>query len=174
MGKLYQAVVSFFTEDGWHFLEREEDSTVLMTVKGSVTEFQCRAIALEDRQQFIFYSVCPIKVPEERRAAALELIARINYRLVIGSFQINLDDGTVLFVTSIDVENDSLTPALIRNLVGANLATMDKLLPCILSLSFGNCSAQEALASVWQDPQPTEGLPPPSWWARLFDREGQQ
>lgn len=174
MGKLYQAVVNFFTEDGWHFIEQEDKSALIMIAAGATTEFLCRAIALEDQDWFVFYSVCPVKVPEERRTAALELIARINYRLVIGSFQINLDDGKILFVTSVDVEGDSLTPALIRNLVRANLITMDKFFPCILALVYGNCPPQEALTHIGQQPQPAADLPPPSWWAQLFEREEHQ
>lgn len=173
MGKLYQAAVQFFADDGWHFTEHEDGGSLTMTVSGSTAVWQCRAVALEDQDRFLFCSISPIRAPEELRVGVLELIARINYRLVLGHFDLNVDDGQIIFTTAIDVEGDTLTPALIRNLVYANLTTMDRFLPSIFALIHGNCSPQEALARIEQKTQSAsaEELPPPSWWTRLFDRQ---
>lgn len=173
MGRLYQAAVQFFADDGWHFMEHEDGCFLTMAVSGSTAVWQCRAVALEDQDCFLFYSICPIRAPEELRTRVLELIARINYRLVLGRFDLDIDDGQIIFTTAINVEGDTLTPALIRNLVYANLATMDRFLPSIFALIHGNCSPREALARIEQKTQSASGeeSPPPSWWARLFDRQ---
>jgi hypothetical protein len=46
------------------------------------------------------------------------------------------------------VEGDELTPALVKNLVYANLSTMDRYLPGIMGVVYANLSPQQAIAQV--------------------------
>jgi hypothetical protein len=54
-------------------------------------------------------------------------------------------DGEIRYKTSIDVENDKLSDAILRNLVYANLWTTDRYLPGILSVIYGDVTPVEAI-----------------------------
>ena len=57
-------------------------------------------------------------------------------------------DGEVRYRTSIDVEDASLPPALIKNLVYTNIGTFDRYLPGIMAVIYGNTSPEDAIHQV--------------------------
>jgi hypothetical protein len=75
-------------------------------------------------QQCAVYSVHPRLVPAERRADAAAWMAMENYDLVVGGFEMDLEDGEVRFRTSLDVTGDRLSEALFDRLLVINLAEM--------------------------------------------------
>lgn len=126
MGELFDIAYKYFTDDEWYFVQLDSRPVLQMSYQGSNGKWTCYADANDEKHTFCFYSVCPINIPEEFRQSAAEYIARANYGLRIGNFELDFNDGEVRFKTSIDVENDRLVAPLIGNLVAANLWTMDR------------------------------------------------
>ena len=148
MGRIYDAMVGFFRDDSWKFAQLEGQPSLLMTVTGKNANFICYAKAREEQEQFIFYSVYPVKAPVEKRFLVAEYIARANYGLVIGNLELDMSDGEVRYKTSIDVEGAQLTSSLIRQLVYTNLSTADRYYPGFASLVYANISPEQAVAQV--------------------------
>jgi len=148
MGPILETAVRFFTEDDWKFTRIEGKPILSLPCSGHNGNWQCWAEAREEQQQFLFFSVCPVKVPEGKRGAVAEYLTRANYGLVIGNFELDFRDGEVRYKTSIDVEDAELTPALVKNLVYANLSTMDRYLPGIMGVIYGNLTPQQAISQV--------------------------
>lgn len=148
MTEIFDIVRRFFTDDEWYFLQMDNQPILQMSFQGKNGKWTCYAQVKEDQQIFFFYSVSPVNVPEEKRMAAAEFITRANYGLKIGNFELDFTDGELRYKTSIDVENDRLTTALVSNLVYANLWTMDRYLPGILSVVYGDVSPVEAVERV--------------------------
>jgi hypothetical protein len=123
IGKIYRAMIKFFSEDDWAFAKLQGESTLKLAFQG--------------KHGFIFYSICPLQILETRQASLLELIARVNSGLAMGNFEFNFTDRTVHFKTSIDVTGDRLTPALIKRLVYTNVLMMDQYLPGIEAVLAG-------------------------------------
>ena len=96
----------------------------------------------------IFYSFCPLQAPAERRLAVAEFLTRANYGLIIGNFELDFGDGEIRYKTSLDVDTDRLTPALMKQLVYANVLTLDQYLPGILAVIEGSSLPEEAIAGV--------------------------
>jgi hypothetical protein len=101
--------------------------------------------------QFVFYSVSPVNVPEHKRPEIAEFITRANYDMVIGNFEMDYGDGEVRFKTSIDVEGTELTPELLKPLLYANVLMMDQYLPGIMSVIYADVSPETAVAQVESD-----------------------
>jgi len=148
VGEILDAAISFFKEDGWRFSQLEEQPVLTMGSQGENGQWTCFAHAREEQAQLLFYSVCPANAPEDRRMAAAEFLTLANYGLFIGNFELDMDDGEIRYKTSIDVKGDRLSPALVRPLVYANLFMMDKYLPGIMSVIYGNVEPAEAVAKV--------------------------
>ncbi|MFN6570946.1 YbjN domain-containing protein [Dendronalium sp. ChiSLP03b] len=142
------ATIAFFTNDDWTFTKIQGKPILQMGYQGKNGQWLCYARANEAPQQFAFYSICPTIAPEERRLAIAEFIARANNGIVIGNFELNFSSGEILYKTSIDVESDRLTSALIKRLVYANVITIDQYLPGILAVIEGRLSPTEAIAFV--------------------------
>lgn len=139
---------SLFDADGWPYTPIDGTTTLRLAFKGESGQWICYARALEEREQFVFYSICPVCAPTEQRPAMAEFLARANYGLIIGNFELDFDDGEIRFKTSIDVEGDELSPALIRQVVYSNVAMMDTYLPGILAVLYGDVSPMDAIARV--------------------------
>ena len=85
-----------------------------MNFKGEQGEWRCYTEIRETPPQFVFYSLCPVKAPTEKRQLIAEFLTRANYDLLIGNFEFDFEDGEIRYKTSIDVEGSSLDSALIQ------------------------------------------------------------
>ena len=131
---LLKTIIHFFTIDDWTFTKLQGQPVLQVACQGKNGQWFCYAHAKEHQQQFIFYSICPITAPEDKRQTTAEFLTRANYGMAIGNFELDLDDGEIRYKTSIDVEGSTLEPALINQLVYANVVTMDQYLPGILAV----------------------------------------
>jgi hypothetical protein len=135
------AVNVFFEAEDWIVNHPENDPNAWTTgFQGENGQWPCYAEIKPDKAQFVFYSICPTNTPENKRALMAEFLTRANYGLLIGNFEMDYADGEVRYKTSIDVEHDRLSPALVLNTVYANISLMDTYLPGILKLIYSDAS----------------------------------
>jgi hypothetical protein len=145
---LYEALNSFF-ESGW-FVARNDEEQFLRLIylgKKGVT-WTCYAQAQEDEHMFIFYSVWPDNVAEEKRLAMAELLTLINYGLKIGNFEMDFDDGEIRYKTSVMLEDDAWAESNIKPVVFFNVGMMDQYTPCLKALQDGDSTPAEAAALI--------------------------
>jgi hypothetical protein len=110
--------------------------------------FSCAARVDEETGVLSFYTLCPFSVPQGRMAQALELVARLNWGHALGALELDVDTGELRFKTSIDVEGAGLDEALVGNLVYANVASIDSMLPALTAALVQGASVRAALASI--------------------------
>ncbi|HEX8845922.1 MAG TPA: YbjN domain-containing protein [Pyrinomonadaceae bacterium] len=149
MGEILDTAISFFNGDGWTFTQLEGRTVLQLSARTEPgQQWNCFAEAREEQSQFIFYSVSPVNAPEERLPDVAEFLTRANYGLIIGNFEMDWTDGEIRCKTSIDVEGDRLTEALVRQLVYANVRLTGRYLPGILALIEGSATPTEAIARI--------------------------
>lgn len=147
-GPLFTAMVDFFEDDKWPYTVVTGEPVLSMHFVGSNGHWICYAQAREEQQQFVFYSVCPMAMPDFKRVAVAEFVTRANYGMIIGNFELDFNDGEVRYKTSLDVEGTYLSPPLIRQAVYANVLMMDRYLPGLLALVYNDITPAEAVAQV--------------------------
>ncbi len=150
-------LLKFFTEDDWQFTKLQGDSALLLAFQGENGEWTCYAKAREEQQQFVFYSICSFSSSDETRSTITEFLTRANYGMTIGNFELDYSDGEIRYKTSIDVEGDQLTPALVKNLVYTNVTMMDTYLPGISAIVHEGLSPEAAIATV-ENPNSVEAF----------------
>jgi hypothetical protein len=148
MGEILDIATTFFKEDGWPFQQLEGQPILQIGFQGDNGQWTCFAQAREEQAQFVFYSVCAAKAPEARRPALAEFLTRANYGLIIGNFELDWGDGEVRYKTSLDVEGDRLTPALVKQMTYANVVMMDRYLPGIMRVIYGDVPPAQAIAEI--------------------------
>lgn len=146
--QIFNLLVEFFEEDNWTFQWMEGTSVLSMGFAGKNGKWQCYAQAREPQQQFVFYSVVPVNAPPEKRPIVAEFITRANYGMIMGNFEMDYSDGEIRYKTSIDVEGDELSHPLIRQVVYANVIITDRYLPGLMSVIYGNASAEKVLLEI--------------------------
>jgi hypothetical protein len=156
---ILETVIDFFTEDDWTFTKLQGQPVLQMAYRGDNGSWNCFAQARESQTQFVFYSIYPTQAPADQRIAMAELITRANYGLTIGNFEMDFNDGEIRYKTSIDVEGDTLTTELIKQLVYANVAMMDQYFPGILAVIEEKTSPMEAIAQIENPPPITPDEP---------------
>jgi hypothetical protein len=145
---IFEEVVNFFKADGWPFIQLVGQPALQIAFQGKNGQWTCYARVRTEQQQFVFYSISPVNAPEDKRLAIAEFLTRANSGMIIGNFELDFANGEISYKTSIDVEGDRLSSALIQRVVYANVTMMDEYLPGILSVIYGNLSAEEAIAQI--------------------------
>ncbi len=146
---VYDMLLSFVEGEKWKSEPLPDQGAVSYVFDGNNGPWRTYAKAFEQDRQIAFYGVLPFTIEEDRRAAAAELITRINFGVVIGNFEMDFDDGEVRFKTSLDFEGEEpLSTTLILHLARANLSVMDHYIPAFVALTAGDKSPAGALAEV--------------------------
>lgn len=153
MGRILKGISTFLEDDfGADGLEPPEDGALLFRYDdGEDRQWGCMAVADEDAEQLMFYSVWLEEVPKARRDEVMAFVTRANYGLHVGNFELDLDDGEVRLKTSIDIENIELTQQLCRNLVDMNLALMGRYIDGLAAVVAGEYAARDAIAEIEDD-----------------------
>ena len=81
-------------------------------------------------------------------AAVSEFITRANFGMIIGNFELDLSDGEVRYKTSVDLEGVDIQSNMLRNLLYANVLTMDKYFTGLMRVIYGGITAQEAIQEI--------------------------
>jgi len=145
---MINTVIRFFQEDGWPYDQPEGTPFIRLHFQGNNGQWTCLAQVREEQAQFLFYSVCPFKAPEDTRLAVAEFLTRANNGLVLGNFELDFSDGAIRFKTSIGVEGDQLSTALVEQVVRPNVFMMDRYLPGIMQVIYNHTPPAEAIAAI--------------------------
>lgn len=149
-GELITEVTAYLNSAGlsWQGVEGRADMVQLAVPGPSGTPYLLLAQELEAQQQVLVYAVHERKVPEHRRQAVAEFVARANYGLPIGNLELDFSDGELRFKTSVDVEGGKLTRKMVENLVVINLQTMDRYAAGAMRVAYDNARPGDAIAAV--------------------------
>ena len=146
--RAFATLSQFLKDDGWYPQQLDEKTIHRVYFAGENGELRCYAQVRVDLEQFLFYVIAPVKAPENMRALVAEYIARANYGLRIGNFEMDYTDGEVRFKSGLDFEGEHLTPAFIKNAMYPAVHTMDFYLPGLLGVMYGNKTPLEAIRSI--------------------------
>lgn len=145
---LRDQVKNFLIQDRWKILDSGDPETIWVSFVGASAIWNCYVLPREADQELIFYSLFPFPVPPEKRRDMAEFICRANYGLGIGNFELDFTDGEIRYKTSIDVTNSELTPALIRNVIYANVVLFDRYFSGILEVIEGEANPEAAIERI--------------------------
>lgn len=143
--QIFNSMVEFFEEDAWEFNWMDGLPVLSLGFSGQNGKWTCYAQAREEQEQFVFYSVCPLNAPEDKRQAIAEFITRANYGMIIGNFEMDFDDGEIRYKTSVDVEGATLLAPIVKQLVYANVLIMDRYLPGLMAVIYSDIDPQEEI-----------------------------
>jgi hypothetical protein len=97
-----------------------------------------------DPPRLAIYSVYPDQTDPEARSEVAELLTRLNYGMYIGNFELDLDDGSVRFKTSLELADAELTAAMFDRLLAVNLQEAKRHARVVSDVAAGELLAVDA------------------------------
>ena len=134
--RVFNAVVRCFKDNHWKYLWIEIGGEIrlftLVQMKNS--DFLCMGRVREEKNEFVFYTYYDMKVPESKRQEAAEFFARVNDGLMIGNFEMDMEDGQAYFRAGIAVADQHISSSEIKYLMLIGLSTTDYYLPGLMTV----------------------------------------
>jgi hypothetical protein len=128
---LLEELKTVFVENGWPFSEVRGAPVLLSELSGALGRWKFYAQVVEAHDLILFYSVCPLRVPEDRRDEVSRFLTRANYGLAAGNFELDYEDGEIRYKTVLQLQGDGLDGITLKRLVRANGIAMETYLPGI-------------------------------------------
>jgi hypothetical protein len=148
MGRILDMVKRFLEQDDWPVSMVEGRSVVKTGFEGKNGQFTCYAQERKEQEQFVFYSIFPVRTPENKMSEVAEFITRANYGMIIGNFEVDYGDGEIRYKTSVDVEESDFSEPLARHMIYANVLTMDKYFPGLMRVLYAGINPVSAIEEV--------------------------
>jgi hypothetical protein len=145
---LLEDLVAYVEAEGWAYRRLEDRPALQVTFPGEHGTWNCYLVARDEHAQVLVYSVFAEGVVPERRAETAEFLTRANYGLMIGNFEMDLDDGDVRYKTSVQLHSPEISIDAVRDVVLPNVVVMDRYLPGLRAVAGSGLSAAAALSLV--------------------------
>jgi hypothetical protein len=139
-GALLADLRALFRENGWPFSDVRGAPVLFSELSGILGRWKFYAQVVEEQDLILLYSVCPFRVPEERRFEVSEFLTRANYGLAAGNFELDFADGEVRYKTALQRPVDGLDGAALKRIVRANGIAMETYLPGIGAVITGTAA----------------------------------
>ena len=150
---LFEQIAVYMASSRQHF-ESEPDGGLIVAQIGGQNGTWHTYIQITDdgeARRVVIHAHLPALVPAINRLKVAELLTRINYDLVVGNFELGLDDGELLFKTSVDLADSQLAQAMFERLYHLNCQVMNEHYGQIWNVAFGEAFAPGLNAVTYRE-----------------------
>jgi len=145
MHTAYEKLIQHLDEREITYLTNSDNRSICADFRGAVGRYRIVAVVEPEDSLFQVFGYSPVTVPEGCRPAIAETIARANYGLKVGKFELDYDDGDLRFQVAQILPYDTLEDETIRRLMGTTMAMLDAYLPAVLSVIYANELPKDAI-----------------------------
>jgi hypothetical protein len=129
--ELLDDLAARFVENGWSFSEVRGAQVIVTDLSGPLGTWKFYAQVVDEQDLILLYSVCPLRVPAERRPEVSQFLTGANYGLAAGNFELDFEDGEIRYKTVLHNYGDGLDANVLKRLVRSNGMAMETYLPGI-------------------------------------------
>lgn len=139
----------FLAEQGYRIGRTPESSNALSgSVELDSGNFPMRLVIEEEHTSFAVYLFMPARIPEAHRYRVMEYITRVNHRLFLGHFEMDLDEGEVRFVHRQFVDEARIAGPALLSVLRAALDIVSIYFSGIMRIVHGGFHALGAIAEI--------------------------
>ena len=118
----------YFDDKEWHYNHyqpkiRDSQKTHYLSLRMRNKRLDCGYLfrVQETNKLLAVYGILPFLIPESHQSAAMLLITQINYDMVIGNLEMDINDGEIRYKHAIDIEavgiDDEITEHLLQSVI---------------------------------------------------------
>ncbi len=143
----FNVIGAWLDANDWNYQDNPDKGYYSIPCTGQCGSWQVIADAqvFDDKERVLVYSVYPIRVPENKRSVVSELVARINYGMSVGNFELDFNDGEIRMKTSIDLSGIALSDEMFDRLFSTNIGSANRYLSAVYGVAFGDISPKLAV-----------------------------
>lgn len=145
---MIDTVREYLEADDWKITQVGADTAYSMTVQGKNGRWPCVIQTDEDDGLLIFWSALPVRVAPDVRERVALMLSHINYGLVFGNFELNMDDGDLRFRTSLRNWKSEVSAMDVAIVVQSNVQAVDLYIKAIKDVAEEGSAIDIALALV--------------------------
>ena len=150
METTFEKLVEFFEAEGLKHQANPEGGVVIASFAAQNLSV-CIYFALHaDEGLLQLFAPLPAKIPPGCRPAIAEAIARANYGMKMGKFELDYSEGELRFQIANAFTAEGLDAEIIRRLIGTAVYTVDRYFPAMMSIIYGNELPEDAIRHVEQ------------------------
>lgn len=148
---LFELITGYMAEAGRHFESEPEGGLIVAQIGGELGNWHTYIQITEDSEtrRVVIHANLPARIPQGTRQAVSELLTRFNYDLVVGNFELGLDDGEVLFKTTLDLADGLLTQAMFERMYLLNCGVMNEHYGQIWSVGYVGLGTAGHVVKKW-------------------------
>jgi hypothetical protein len=146
LGRLNRLLALALADLGWKMLVGGPSSFVLQYAS-ELAVYLCRYVVSEDWNVISCSVLAPLNVPVKHRRKVLEYVSRLNCEAVLGAFELNLDNGALIFRASIALGDQDPTAEMAADIAGVGVAMMDRYFSRVLEIMSGARSVVDAIGA---------------------------
>ena len=158
-GTPFQALVDHCEANELSFAIFREEKRIRLNICRRHALYTCHLRISNDDEIFQIHMNYPVLAKDEKmRPQVTEFFTRVNYGLVLGSFELDLRDGESRYHISHIIGEGRLEDEVIRRIIGSALSTADRYFPAYMRVLFGGDTPEDAvfLAELDLNTQETE------------------
>ena len=139
---LFDQIVSFMDDADRHYDSDAEGGLIVAQISGDDGRWSVYVQITddEDARRVVIHGRLPARIPESNRVKSAEMLARVNYELIVGNFELNLEDGEVMFKTTLDLADGQLTQEMFERAYQLNAQCVNEYYGQILRVGFGDAT----------------------------------
>ncbi|MFK7910530.1 MAG: YbjN domain-containing protein [Akkermansiaceae bacterium] len=124
-----QSVMEAFGQQGWQFEQLEGQDVIRTAFEAYHTHVHLHAQAFPQLNALSVVGEAPLELEPEQEYVVLELLARANKKLTLGSLEYDLDREQIMFRTTNLFERDKYDADIVSSMVHAAIAEVDRITP---------------------------------------------
>ncbi len=143
------AINNFLTDDGWRFSFDDRNGVFRFGLNLNGRLKKINYIVNVRENYYTVYAVSPIGADEDDKkmmATMAEFICRVNYGLINGNFELDINDGEIRFKCFLPFEDITPTMEMIKSSIYCPAVMFNRYSAGIVDIIFGNSTAKKAIA----------------------------
>ncbi len=144
----YDGLCKSLDSIGWKYQRMDDELKIMFGVNGDDLPMTFLAIVDADRQLVRLISLLPFKMNKDKMVEGAVSVCAINYLLADGSFDLDLEEGNILFKLTSSFRNSLLGEETFKYMVAVACHTIDLYNDKLFDLSEGRLSMGDLLDGV--------------------------
>jgi hypothetical protein len=160
----FSAVTLFLESRGFDYFPHANENRVGFTLGSAQADYRFTIRITGDLEHLEYIACCPFRIRKELRSSVAELIARANFGMLDGKFELDVNDGEVRFHLVHALGDGKLSVKMVERLYRACVFTLDRYIPAFMQHIHAGYTPEDAVFHAELDYQDDSlpKLPKPS------------
>jgi len=124
--EVYYNIMYHLNNLDWKYDRLDNELILKSGLKSEDLPIEFLIVVKPENKVVQFISKLPFDIPEDKRVEAAIAICAVNYKLVDGSFDYDISDGTVMYRLTCSYRGNTITSDLVEYIIAVAAGTVDE------------------------------------------------